>query len=46
VDKDDRQLCARELDQLDLFDADARQAMTRTNALSLFPRFQLPRRCS
>jgi predicted TIM-barrel fold metal-dependent hydrolase len=36
----------KELDQLDLFDADTRQAMTRTNALSLFPRFQLPSRCS
>jgi 6-methylsalicylate decarboxylase len=36
----------KELDQLDVFDADARQAMTRTNALSLFPRFQLPRHCS
>jgi predicted TIM-barrel fold metal-dependent hydrolase len=36
----------KELDQLDVFDADARQAITRTNALSLFPRFQLPRHCS
>jgi predicted TIM-barrel fold metal-dependent hydrolase len=36
----------KQLDQLDVFDADARQAMTRANALSLFPRFRLPRPCS
>jgi predicted TIM-barrel fold metal-dependent hydrolase len=29
----------KELDQLDVFEGDAREAMTRTNALSLFPRF-------
>jgi predicted TIM-barrel fold metal-dependent hydrolase len=36
----------REFDQLDVFDTEARQAVTRTNALQLFPRFQLPRPCS